>query len=172
MWDLTSGISRSVDNRQYHVTLDHPVKQDLKVWLMFLNNLNGISLLYEQHWLTNHSLDLYTDASKLCYGCKFGDKWFYGPWDTVLKEYHINVLELVPIVMAFCLFQHQLSKCNIVIHTDNMPLGFTINQQSSKCKLIMSLVRKLVVTALTHDINLMAVSYRLSTILSPYQISR
>ena len=69
--------------------------------LAFLSNFNGSSFFLNQNWITNLSLQLYTDASgSFGYGAVFGDQWFYGPWPDSWKSFTIAVLEFYPIVLS------------------------------------------------------------------------
>lgn len=75
--DLTMGITRA----QNFIRSTPSVKSDMHTWLAFLSNFNGSSIFLNQNWITNSSLQLYTDASgSFGYGAVFGDQWFYGPW--------------------------------------------------------------------------------------------
>ena len=75
--DLTIGISRP----QHFIKLSQSVKSNMRTWLAFLSNFNGSFFFLNHNWITNPSLQLYTDASgSFGYGPIFRDQWFYGPW--------------------------------------------------------------------------------------------
>jgi len=69
-------------------------------------NLLGASM--ESHvflfhdWISSESLKLYSDATGVHggYAVVFGNKWFSGEWPPEMKELHITVKELFPIVLA------------------------------------------------------------------------
>jgi len=69
--DLTIGISRL----QYFIKLTPSVKSDMRKWLAFLSNFNGSSFFLNHNWITNPSLQLYTDAfGSFGYGAVFRDQ--------------------------------------------------------------------------------------------------
>ena len=52
------------------------------MWLKFLSKFNGYNLFMSERWLSNKTLDLYTDSAKSCgFGGLMGNEWFYGEWD-------------------------------------------------------------------------------------------
>ena len=57
--DLTIGITRP----QHFIRLTRAVKSDMCTWLAFLSNFNVSSFFLNHNWITNSSLQLYTDAS-------------------------------------------------------------------------------------------------------------
>ena len=70
--DLTIGIFRP----QHFIKLSQSVKSDMRTWLAFLSNFNGSSFFLNHNWITNPSLQLYTDASgSFGYGTIFREKW-------------------------------------------------------------------------------------------------
>ena len=73
--DLTIGKFRP----QYILKLTQSVKSDMRTWLAFLSNFNGLSFFVSRNWIANPSLQLYTDASNSgSFGCGavFRDQWF------------------------------------------------------------------------------------------------
>ena len=88
-------------------------------------------------------LQLHTDASKtVVYGSVFKNKWFYGLWSEPMKQYNIVVLELIPIVIAVHMFSETFKNRTVIVHTVNEALVYLIRNQTSKCLITMSLVRK------------------------------
>ena len=71
--ELTARIKQS----WYKVRLNEGVKSDLRMWMMFLKEFNGVSLFQDQYWVGAADLDLYTDASGeiVCGGYMKG-RWF------------------------------------------------------------------------------------------------
>ena len=59
--------------------------------------------------------------------------------------------------MALCIFANELQDKCLILHTDNLALVYSINNQTSKCSVTMALIRKLVVKALVYNIKLRAV---------------
>lgn len=147
--DLTIGISRP----QHFIKLTRSVKSDMRTWLAFLSNFNGSSFFLTRNWITNPSLQLYTDASgSFGYGAVFRDKWFYGPWPDSWKSLNIAVLEFYPIVLSVIIWGHFMRNQCITFFTDNEALVHVINKSSCRDKFLMSFVRRLVLVCLQNNI--------------------
>lgn len=68
--DPTIGVKAA----HHRIHLTSQVKEDLRVWLEFLNNFNGKSFFLHDEWLNSHKLHLYTDAvGSLGFGAIFGN---------------------------------------------------------------------------------------------------
>ena len=63
-----------------------------------------------------------------------------------------SFLKLFPIALSVCIWGSQMANRCIVFVTDNAALVSIINQQTSKHKLVMILIRDLVLTALNYNI--------------------
>lgn len=119
-------------------------KDKLKAWSIFLNCFNRKSLFLSDHWENSVSLQLYTDASNIGFGCYLGNQYFSGVWPKAWESYHITFKELFPIVLAVQLWGKQfLNRC-IVFFTDNDAVVHIINRQTFKDKTIIVLVFRLV----------------------------
>lgn len=155
MWDVCS-VSNCSNSRM--ITLNRCAKQDMIAWLMFLRQFNGVTLLSHHSPSCLEVMNLFTDASgSIGYSLILGNKWFCEAWSSQFKVYNIVVLELIPIVMAVCLFAKQLQNSHVTVNTDNQALVYIINNQTSKCKHTMRLIRKLLVQCLISNISLHAV---------------
>ena len=147
--DLTRGISRP----HFFIRLTRNVKNDLRMWQEFLSSFNGKSLFLDDHWSNNHKLNLYTDASgAIGFGAIFGLDWCYGKWPATWRNYNIAILEFYPIVLSLYLWGHKMHNQCIIFFTDNEALVSVINKQTSKDSGLMSLVRKMVLVSLEHNI--------------------
>ncbi|XP_052806563.1 uncharacterized protein LOC128235808 [Mya arenaria] len=150
MIDLTMGLQQPHHKRR--LTLD--VREDLEAWSVFINTLNGISMMLPDRWDSSTALDLYTDASNIGFGGYFNDRYFAGVWpvDSVWHTLHITVKELFPLVLALELWGSLLQNKCIVFHSDIEAVVHIINKQSSKDKHLMKLVRRFVVKTLQHNV--------------------
>ena len=147
--DLTIGITRP----QHFIRLNRSVKSDMQIWLAFLSNFNGSSFFLSRNWITNSSLQLYTDASgSLGHGAVFRDQWFYGPWPDSWKPFNIAVLEFYPIVLSVIIWGHFMRNQRITFFTDNEALVHVINKNSCRDKFLMSFMRQLVLVCLQNNI--------------------
>ena len=147
--DLTIGITRP----QHFIRLTRAVKSDMRTWLAFLSNFNGSSFFLNQNWITNPSLQLYTDASgSFGYGAVFRDQWFYGPWPDSWKSFDIAALEFYPIVLSVIIWGPLMRNQRITFFTDNEALVHITNKNSCRDKFLMSFVRRLVLVCLQNNI--------------------
>ena len=129
------------------------MREDVQLWGSFLTDFNGRSLFHPDVWCDSTSLNLYTDASgSLGYGAVYGSRWLYGAWSDEWKGCSITLLELYPIVLAVTTWGALLAKHCIHFHINNLALVSIINQQTSRDKHIMHLVRRLVITCLHFNI--------------------
>ena len=144
MIDLTRGTQRP----HHHIRLTKEAKCDMQVWLSFLNNFNGKTFFYTEQWDSQSSLELFSDAAgSKGYGAIFGKHWFFGAWPDTWKHLNITFLEFFPIVIALRIWGPLMADSCIIFRTDNTALVDIINQQTSKHKLVMTLVRDLVLTS-------------------------
>ena len=67
------------------------------------------------------------------------------------------ILEFIPVIMCISLFADYLKNKGLILHIDNLALVHAINNQTSKCPTVMSLIRRLVVRQLISNISLHAV---------------
>jgi hypothetical protein len=173
LWDLLQDVPSSQSSS---VVLITPcAKQDLKAWQMFLMKFNGITLISTQPFVSSDALQFFTDASQKGFGCVFMSKWFYGAWEQSLSTLNIVILELFPIVMAVHVFHQSFTDKHVVINTDNLALVHIINNQTSKCKVVMMLVRRLVVQCLLINAtfkacHLSSSSYKVADLLSRLKV--
>ena len=90
------------------------------------------------------------------YAAVFGTKWFSGEWPLEMKDLHITVKELFPIVLAVEIWGQNLSNHKVLFMTDNQAVAEIINKTSSKEKNLMKLVRRLVLASLKCNIHFKA----------------
>ena len=149
LFDLTKGVAKP-----YHfVRLTKGTKEDLRLWLTFLENFNGKSFFHDSRFLSSDHLRLFTDASgSIGYGGLLGKYYFFGRWPVAWKALNITTLELYPIVAAIALWGPALANKNLLLMTDNASLVAVLNKQSCKEKQVMFLIRKFVLYCLKFNI--------------------
>ncbi len=175
LYGLTAGIAKP----HFYIRLTEATKEDLRLWLQFLESYNGVVLYKDELFLSPATLHIFSDASQIlgC-GAVFGCKWLSVPWPSQWwLSQNITFLELVPIYLAIECWATFISNSSVVIHTDNMSLMHVLNTQSSKEKLVMCLVRKLVLSSLRTNFLFKAVHIqgkynRLSDSLSRLQVEQ
>lgn len=149
-----SGVSKP-----YHfIRVSRGMKEDIQVWLSFLDKFNGSNIFPDEIWMTNEGLQLFTDSSgSLGCGAFFHNKWIVLQWPSewngnILQD--ITFLELVPIVLAVTTWCKQLTNKKVIFHVDNLALVEILNSKSSKSSRVMSLLRPLVLITMNNNIQL------------------
>ena len=134
-----------------NIQLPSQAIDDLQTWLTFLEHHNGVTLITPRSG--NHP-SLCSDASKSGYGAIFGSQWIRGTWPPQWSLLNIAVLELYPIFIMLSIFAPQLKNSSLLFYTDNMAVVHIVNKQTSKCNIIMQIIRPLVLILLRHNIQL------------------
>jgi hypothetical protein len=150
LFDLTVGHTCP----RFRITLNSEARADLRAWYEFISHFNGKSCFLYRDWVSSDIIKLYSDAAGVHggYAAVFGSKWFAGEWPPEIKDLHITVKELFPIVLAVELWGCTLSNHKILFFTDNQAVTDIINKTSSKDKVLMKLVRRLVLASLKFNI--------------------
>lgn len=150
LFDLTAGHTCP----HFRITLNSEARADLRAWYDFILNYNGKSCFLFKEWVSSETIKLYSDAAGVHGGfaAVFGDKWFAGYWPEEMKDLHITVKELFPIVLALEIWGPALSNHKILFITDNQAVSEIINKTSSKDKNLMRLVRRLVLASLKFNV--------------------
>lgn len=150
---LTSGLTSPYHHIRLHRELES--KHDIRMWLTFLDNFNGRAFIPSDRWETSSTLELYTDAAaSKGYGAVFGKHWFGGASPDAWHSFNITFLELFPIVLAAHIWGSSMTNRCVLFFTDNAALVDIINQQTSKHKLVMVLLRDdyLVLSCLRYNV--------------------
>jgi hypothetical protein len=150
--NLTIGITKP----HFYVTITENAKKDLQMWLQFLNNYNGITIIHPRFAYNSQSIKMCSDSSKMGYGATYGRNWIEGLWPPSWTTLNIAVLELYPVYLLLAMFAHKLRHSHITFYTDNQAIVYILNKQSSKCNTIMSILRPLVLLLLHNNIILKA----------------
>lgn len=138
----------------YYIRLTKSAKEDMKVWLEFLDQYNGITFFRHNKVVCSNEINMLSDASKLGFGASFGNKWIQAEWPSVWKKLHITILEMYPIYVLVTLYAPLITNSNILFHCDNEAVVTIINKQSSKDKKVMAILRPLVLTLMKFNIQL------------------
>lgn len=148
--DLTKGHSCP----KFRITLNSEARADLQAWFNFVSNYNGKSCFLFQKWISSDVLKLYSDAAGVHGGfaAVFGSKWFVGEWPPDMKDLHITIKELYPIVLAIEIWGKTLENHKVLFMTDNEAVVGIINSTTSKDKVLMKLVRRLVLASMKFNI--------------------
>jgi hypothetical protein len=153
-------LTMNVTNPHFYITLNHEAKEDLRIWLEFLQGYNGKSILLTERWRQSDSLPMFSDSSgQLGYGVVWGKQWFSGSWNDEWRGQSIALLEFYPIWLAVSVWAPTLANRCIVFHSDNEAVVHIINKQTYADNQIMCSVRRLMLTCLQHNILFTAVYF-------------
>lgn len=138
-----------------HIRLTRYLKDDLLVWLSFLQSFNGRAV-----WQTSLSAEefgLFTDASgSVGFGAFWNNHWSAGNWHQSWLDGGVTrnlvLLELFPVVLAEVVWGQFFRDSRLLINTDNTGVVFAINCLSSKNVMVVKLLRHLVLVCLKLNI--------------------
>lgn len=148
-------VSTTVKALHHYIKLTCECREDIRMWLFFLSNWNGVSMFYNKENITSDDLCLYTDASgSIGFGGYYKGLWFAESWPSMFsnlvvdeKEVSIAFRELYPIVVSAVLWGHMWKKQRIIFMCDNEATVAILKKGRSKSAHIMPLVRRLTLIA-------------------------
>jgi hypothetical protein len=152
-----------VTKPHHRIRVSQEMREDLKVWLSFLSDYNGITVMLDNVWTSNETICLFTDSAggrDKGFGIYFQGKWAQGCWpkewadNGILAD--ITFLELFPVVISVHIWGIHLKNKRIIFNVDNQAVVAIINKKSSKSNRVMTLVRNLVSLSLQYNIMLKA----------------
>ena len=150
LYDLTINVS----NPTFFVTLNNEARADLAAWELFMSGFNGKHVLLSDDWVASDVLLLYTDAAaSKGFAAVLGNQWFMQAWPAEFINFHINILELFPIVLAVELWGSCMANQRILFLSDNEATVYVVNRMSSRDPIMMKLVRRLVVATMKFNIH-------------------
>ncbi len=144
--------ARSSDEAAIALTED--ARGDIRWWQQYVSQWNGVSLLWEQHWLDRSSiLQPHTDACVEGYAGVCGTAWFHGRWtpaqeravrDDSMGRDSMPWKELLfAIVAAAATWGPRWQRRKIIFVTDCMPVVHALTKGASRTRRIMQLIRAL-----------------------------
>lgn len=142
-------LSTTVNDLQHFVYLSKESREDLKFWLCFLKNWNGVNMFYDRDYTESFDMQLFTDASSTRgFGGYYQGLWFSSAWPPEIelpteKQLSMAFLELYPIVVAAVLWGSNWNKKRILFWCDNEATVAIVRKGRSKCLQIMRLMRQL-----------------------------
>jgi len=156
-------VMATVSKPHHFIRVSKSLKEDINMWLVFLDSFNGYCKFPERDWFNDTDLNLFTDSAGVRFGCAayLDPHWCHFNWPTSWESSDlardITCLELIPIVLAFLIWLSQLSGKKIILHTDNKALVSVLNKKTSKSKRVMHFLRPFLLHAMLHDIQFRAV---------------
>ena len=152
------------DSAADHALIPHPdraiiavsadAQEDLTWWADFLDQWNGISLLWEEQWLDRSSiLQPHTDACVEGFAAVCGSAWFHARWteqqehiardgDSLARD-SMPWKELYAIVAAAATWGPLWERKRVIFFTDCMPVVQALSKGASRTRRIMQLIRAL-----------------------------
>ena len=146
-------LTRGVTNPVHFIKLTSEARKDLQAWKIFLDQFNGRFLCLPNKWSSSNTIKLYTDASGFGFAAVYGSNWFQGRFPDDWKHVNIAIKELLPISLAVRLWGQKMANSRILFMSDNISVVQIINSQTSRDSVLMDMVRSLVVSTMTHNID-------------------
>lgn len=147
-------------NPSHKIKITKGMKEDIKVWIRFLSDFNGVTYFRSLNLIPSPDFDMGADACKQGYGAIFGQHWiqevFPSTWVNLFtnKVIGISFFEFYPIFVLISMFGHTTPNSNILFHSDNEGVVEIINKQTSQSPNIMNFLRPLVLLLLKYNISL------------------
>ena len=127
-------LSTTARRLDHFIRLNEDARSDLEWWAQFVSSWNGVSLLSS---VSNQPPDLtVTSDASGSWGCgAFWDiNWFQLEWAGLLREAHIAIKELVPIVIATAIWGSQWRGKVIRVLSDNAAVITAINKNTTRLR--------------------------------------
>ena len=138
----------------HHIHLTYEVKEDLRMWLLFLKQYNGVTIFIPKQPLLPQELNLYTDSCPQGYGGTYKQHYFLGKFPLKWQSFNIAVLELYPIMAALKMFASDMSNRHVVLYTDNHAVADILTSKTSKHPQLLALLRTIVLHCLQYNIQI------------------
>ena len=133
------------------IRLNLEFRRDLAWWLDFLRSWNGVSFFRMPSVSSLPDLYLASDAAgAIGFGAVWRNAWFAGSWPSSAPSTNITALELFPIVVAAHLWGNQWQRLKVEFLCDNQAVVAILNSGSSRDKLSMHLMRRLILACQFH----------------------
>ena len=112
-------LSKQTKELGHFIRLNKETRSDIEWWYQFTGTWNGISLM-NQVAGQRRDVKIIFNASGGC-GCAalFRSEWLLLKWPTPLRECHMVLKELVPIVLAAALWGKEWTSKTVMARCDN-----------------------------------------------------
>ncbi|XDV33697.1 hypothetical protein PO909_004007, partial [Leuciscus waleckii] len=150
-------LATSAPGLENIISLSQPCRADLKLWITFLKQWNGITFFYNDFLSRPCDITLFTDAAPSTgFGGFYRGRWFASTWppeltNTPQTDESTALFELYPIVVAAYLWGSEWSTKNILFHCDNSATVHCINKSRSNAPKIMPFLRRLIWISACHQ---------------------
>lgn len=149
----------NIQKPHYRIRVTNAMREDLQVWVVFLSQYNGVSVMLDSQWTSNDAIQLYTDSAggkNRGIGIYFQGRYIHEVWPSdwadlgILKD--ITFLEIFPVFVVLHIWGPELKNKKIMFNIDNMSVVHIINKKSSKSERVMALLRRLVLLTLQYNL--------------------
>ncbi|RXN20392.1 poly [Labeo rohita] len=140
-------LASSVHALEDLISLSHACRNELRLWIMFLKQWNGLSLFYNNLVSSPIDIQLFTEAAPSTgFGGFYQGRWFASPWPPQLQgsPQSSAFFELYPLVVAAYLWGNEWTSKSILVHCDNEAAVQCINKGRSHSPALTPLIRRLI----------------------------
>ena len=146
----------SLKAKHHHVRLSSDARADIDWWVRFITPFNGTIHISSVPEPTTY---LTSDACNIGGAAVCNQDWYYANWAIDFPDYqdvHINIKELLSILLALRRWKHLWKGTHVVVFTDSECVMHMINNCSTKNPLAMDLIRELCLICVSNDCHLSA----------------
>ena len=138
----------------HKLKLNSMARADIMWWIECVDAWNAKSVFLDDLWTNSADIGLYTDASGFGVGGVFRDMWFAQPLTAAQQHLSIAWKELFAVLVACRAWGRHFTGLRILLHCDNQSVVSIVNSGTSKCGIIMKLVRDLIGVAVSNNFDL------------------
>ena len=134
------------------------VKKDIQWWNRFLPLYNGVSMMMTEEFSQPDEIFSSDSCLTACGGYWKGN-FFHSKFpNTILDQnYHINILEMMSVILCLRLWGSFYKGKRIKIFCDNLPVCYVINSGRAKCTILQSCLRELAFLTAIYECEVRAV---------------
>lgn len=136
-------LSKKVKLLHHKLRLNCSAKCDIKWWVDLMPRFHGISMMYDENWISSDKLQLWTDASDHGIGCVYKNQYIYQRFDDNMRQKPIAWRELFAIVTAAATWGHYFISKRVMFNCDNEVVVYCLSSGVSRDTELMTLIRKL-----------------------------
>ena len=156
-------FGNGLTKRHHHLTVKKEMKMDLRMWKIFLMHPEIYSRPFFEYdsELFSTDINMYTDSAKkegLGCGGYHNEQWFIAQWEDEFIKLNpsINYLELFAVAVAVVNWIGNYRNKKVTLFCDNMSVVHMVNNNSSKCRNCMVLIRIIVLHCMIFNVKLSA----------------
>ena len=166
-------LSCRLHKNHHRIWLNTEAREDIKWWLFGLKHFHGYTRFTGD--LLPPSTALATDSCKVSGGGTYEHDWFYVDFRADFPgwcDQHINVLELLTVLIAVRRWGHLWKDRHIQIKCDNSSSVSAINKGTSRSPVFMRILREIFWHSVQHDFRFSAIHVKGETNVIADTISR